>query len=87
LHPESASYPDKARHFLDNQSGLDYLFRPGEFSRYTEMQRPHVILLDLRLAGVEGIDVLPVGFDNFKKLLDDLGFYWLVWNVNPNTRK
>jgi len=51
------------------------------------MQRPHVILLDLRLAGVEGIDVLPVGFDNFKKLLDDLGFYWLVWNVNPNTRK
>jgi len=31
--------------------------------------------------------VKPVGFDDFKKLLDDLGFYWLGWNVNPDTRK
>jgi len=31
--------------------------------------------------------VKPVGFDDFKKLMDDLGFYWLGWNVNPDVRK
>ena len=30
--------------------------------------------------------VKPVGFDEFKRLMDDLGFYWLSWNTNPNTR-
>jgi len=117
---------NKVRHFLDGQSALDYLFRRGEFSEATETQRPHVILLDLRLPRVDGIDVLkaikedanlksipvvvlttseaekdvakayynhansylvkPVGFEDFKKLMDDLGFYWLGWNVNPDPR-
>jgi len=115
------------RHFLDGQSALDYLFRRGEFSTDSGSQRPHVILLDLRLPRVDGIDVLkaikedkdlkgipvvvlttseaekdvakayynhansylvkPVGFEDFKKLMDDLGFYWLGWNINPNIRK
>ena len=115
---------NKVRHFLDGQSALDYLFRRGEFSEAKETQRPHVILLDLRLPRVDGIDVLkaikedanlksipvvvlttseaekdvakayynhansylvkPVGFEDFKKLMDDLGFYWLGWNVNPD---
>jgi CheY-like chemotaxis protein len=115
---------NKVRHFLDGQSALDYLFRRGEFSEATETQRPHVILLDLRLPRVDGIDVLkaikedanlksipvvvlttseaekdvakayynhansylvkPVGFEDFKKLMDNLGFYWLGWNVNPD---
>jgi CheY-like chemotaxis protein len=118
---------NKVRHFLDGQSALDYLFRRGEFSGATETQRPHVILLDLRLPRVDGIDVLkaikedanlksipvvvlttseaekdvakayynhansylvkPVGFEDFKKLMDDLGFYWLGWNVNPDPAK
>ena len=117
---------NKVRHFLDGQSALDYLFRRGEFSEATETQRPQVILLDLRLPRVDGIDVLkaikedanlksipvvvlttseaekdvakayynhansylvkPVGFEDFKKLMDDLGFYWLGWNVNPDPR-
>ena len=28
--------------------------------------------------------VKPVGFEDFKQLMDDLGFYWLGWNVNPH---
>lgn len=118
---------NKVRHFLDGQTALDYLFRQGEFSESIETQRPHVILLDLRLPRVDGIDVLkaikedadlksipvvvlttseaekdvakayynhansylvkPVGFEDFKKLMDNLGFYWLGWNVNPAPSK
>jgi CheY-like chemotaxis protein len=110
-------------HFLDGQSALDYLYRRGEYSHLTETELPHVILLDLRLPGVDGMDVLktikedpdlksipvvvlttseaekdvakayynhansylvkPVGFEDFKKLMGDLGFYWLGWNTNP----
>ena len=117
---------NKVRHFLDGQSALDYLFHRGEFSNPAENARPHVILLDLRLPRVDGIDVLkaikeddhlksipvvvlttseaekdvakayynhansylvkPVGFEEFKRLMDDLGFYWLSWNTNPEIR-
>lgn len=118
---------NKVRHFLDGQSALDYLFRRGEYSSHLNNQRPHVILLDLRLPRVDGIDVLkaikeddelksipvvvlttseaekdvarayynhansylvkPVGFEEFKKLMDDLGFYWLSWNTNPEIKE
>lgn len=118
---------NKVRHFQDGQSALDYLFHQGEFSESTEAQRPHVILLDLRLPRLDGIDVLkaikqdselksipvvvlttsetekdverayrnhvnsylvkPAGFDNFRALMNDVGFYWLGWNVSPETRK
>jgi len=114
---------NKVRHFLDGQSALDYLFHRGEYANEPETAYPHVILLDLRLPRVDGIDVLkaikedenlktipvvvlttseaekdvarayynhansylvkPVGFDEFKKLMDDLGFYWLSWNIHP----
>ena len=118
---------NKVRHFQDGQSALDYLFHQGEFSESTDAQRPHVILLDLRLPRLDGIDVLktikqdaelksipvvvlttsetekdmerayrnhvnsylvkPLGFDNFGALMNDVGFYWLGWNVSPDTRK
>ncbi len=117
---------NRVRHFLDGQSALDYLFQRGEFLNRTDNARPHVILLDLRLPRVVGLDVLkaikeddnlktipvvvlttseaekdvakayynhansylvkPVGFDEFKKLMDDLGFYWLSWNTNPEPK-
>jgi len=116
---------NKVRHFLDGQSALDYLFHRGEYSDPHGNLRPHLILLNLRLPRVDGIDVLraikedeglktipvvvlttseaekdvarayynhansylvkPVGFEEFKKLMDDLGFYWLGWNTNPET--
>ena len=31
--------------------------------------------------------VKPVGFEEFKKLMDDLGFYWLGWNTHPENRE
>ena len=117
---------NKVRHFLDGQSALDYLFHRGEFAEQPHA-RPHVILLDLRLPRVDGIDVLkaikedddlkaipvvvlttseaekdvarayynhansdlgkPVGFEEFKKLMDDLGFYWLSWNTHPDIKE
>jgi len=83
-----------------------------------------VILLDLRLPRVDGLEVLkviknndelkaipvvilttsdaekdlvqaynqyansylvkPLGYEDFKELMDDLGFYWLGWNMHPN---
>jgi CheY-like chemotaxis protein len=124
---EDHQIANKVQHFLDGQSALDYLFRRGEFSASKDVERPHVILLDLRLPRVDGIDVLkaikedaelkripvvvlttseaekdvakayynhansylvkPVGFEDFRKLMDDLGFYWLGWNVNPGLSK
>ena len=123
---EEHKIANKVRHFLDGQSALDYLFHRGEFSDLSANIRPHVILLDLRLPRVDGIDVLkaikeddnlksipvvvlttseaekdvakayynhansylvkPVGFDEFKRLMDDLGFYWLSWNTNPQIK-
>ena len=114
---------NRVRHFFDGQSALDYLFQRGEFSDPAKSVRPHVILLDLRLPRVDGIDILkaikkdeilkcipvvilttseaekdvakayynhvnsylvkPVGFEEFKQLMDNLGIYWLSWNINP----
>ena len=118
---------NKVRHFLDGQSALDYLFRREEYVDPTSSPRPHVILLDLRLPRMDGLDVLktikgddalksipvvilttseaekdvarayyhhansylvkPVGFEEFKKLMDDLGFYWLGWNTHPDAQQ
>lgn len=111
------------KHFSDGQSALDYLMRRGEYENPESSPRPHVILLDLRLPRVDGLEVLriikedaevqkipiivlttseaekdvaraydnhvnsylvkPVGFEEFSKLMNDLGFYWLGWNTHP----
>jgi CheY-like chemotaxis protein len=114
---------NKVRHFFDGQTALDYLFQRGEYSDSATSPRPHLVLLDLRLPRVDGIDILkaikrdetlkcipvvilttseaekdvakayynhansylvkPVGFEEFRQLMDNLGFYWLSWNINP----
>ena len=111
-------------HVRDGQSALDYLFHRGPYADIERSPTPHVVLLDLRLPGVDGIEVLkaikasedlrripvvvltsseaerdvaraynnhvnsylvkPVGFEEFSKLMDDLGFYWLGWNTFPS---
>jgi len=114
---------NKIEHFSDGQSALDYLLRRENYTNPDDSPRPHVILLDLRLPRVDGLEVLkvikdneelknipvvvlttseaerdvmraysnhvnsylvkPVGFEEFSKLMNDLGFYWLGWNTHP----
>jgi CheY-like chemotaxis protein len=115
---------NKIKHFLDGQAALDYLLRRGEYENPASSPYPHMILLDLRLPRIDGLEVLriikeqetlknipviilttseaekdvaraydnhansylvkPVGFDDFSKLMNDLGFYWLGWNSHPH---
>lgn len=114
---------NEIRHFTDGQSALDYLLRQGKFVDPQSSPRPELVLLDLRLPRVDGLDVLraikedetlktipvvilttseaekdiietykshansylvkPLGFEDFRKLMDDLGSYWLGWNRHP----
>ena len=107
----------------DGEEALDYLFRRGAYVDTASSPRPNLILLDLRLPKVDGIEVLktvktdeklkmipvvvltssesekdickvydfhansylvkPLDFGKFTNLMQDLGFYWLGWNVNP----
>lgn len=49
---------NRVRHVEDGQAALDYLLRRGEFSDARENPRPHVVLLDLRLPKIDGLEVL-----------------------------
>jgi CheY-like chemotaxis protein len=46
------------RHVWDGQAALDYLYHQGEYSDPGANPRPHLILLDLRLPKVDGLEVL-----------------------------
>jgi CheY-like chemotaxis protein len=110
-------------HVSDGEAAMDYLFQRNEYSDPEKSPRPHVILLDLRLPKIDGLEVLkeikaseelrcipvvilttsdaekdiasaykyhansylvkPVDYAKFSQLMDDLGFYWLVWNQHP----
>lgn len=49
---------NRIRHFTDGQSALDYLFRRAAYVDPADSPRPHMILLDLRLPRVDGLEVL-----------------------------
>jgi CheY-like chemotaxis protein len=45
-------------HLIDGQAALDYLYRRGEFLDPERSPQPGLILLDLRLPKVDGLEVL-----------------------------
>jgi CheY-like chemotaxis protein len=110
-------------HVEDGEAALDYLHGRGTYADRTQFPMPHLMLLDLRLPKIDGLEVLkrvksdealrplpvvilttsdaerdmamayeyhansyitkPVVFEEFSRLLKDLGFYWLAWNRRP----
>lgn len=49
---------NKVIHLWDGQQALDYLFRQGAYTDPESSPVPHLILLDLRLPKVDGLEVL-----------------------------
>lgn len=108
----------------DGEQALDYIFRRGEFLSENKHDLPKVILLDLKLPRVSGLEVLkvikqdintrsipvvmittssdepdvrmayelgvnsyvvkPIDFEQFIKVMNGLGFYWLMVNRPPS---
>ena len=114
---------NRIRVIRDGAEALDYLFGGGEFAGRDVLDMPHLVLLDLKLPKVSGIEVLrrirgdprtrsipvvamtssreerdiaetyklginsyivkPVDFDQFGKVVEQLGYYWLLLNQPP----
>ncbi len=49
---------NKIYHVLDGEAVLDYLFRQGDYADPEASPRPHLILLDLRLPKIDGLEIL-----------------------------
>ncbi|MFW9914071.1 MAG: response regulator [Candidatus Thorarchaeota archaeon] len=49
---------NEIHHVWDGEEALDYLFRRGNFTNPKNHPRPHLILLDLRLPKIDGLEVL-----------------------------
>ena len=111
---------NQIHHVADGEAALNYLFQRDEYADPKKSPRPHLVLLDLRLPKIDGLEVLkevktsetlrgipvviltsssaqndvaraydyhansylvkPVDFDQFERLMNHLGFYWLAWN-------
>ena len=107
----------------DGAEALDFVFATGVYAKRSIVNAPKVVLLDLRLPKVDGMEVLrrikadertkripvvvltsskedrdvaesyglgvnsyigkPVEFDEFTKVVSELGLYWLLINQPP----
>ena len=67
---EKSRILNKIIHVTDGQQALDYIFRQGEYANPENSPRPHLILLDLRLPKVDGLEVLEIvrSNDEFKTI-------------------
>ena len=48
----------RIQHLSDGEAALDYLFQQGAYADDLECLKPHLVLLDLRLPKVDGLEVL-----------------------------
>lgn len=111
-------------HLRDGAEAIDYLFAKELYTDRDISYTPKVILLDLKMPKIDGIEVLkkikaddrlktipvviltsskedpdinrcyklgansyivkPVDFDDFLKVVSDLGLYWALLNQPPN---
>ena len=55
---ETHEIANRIYHVSDGEAALAYLFRQGVYADPATSPRPHVVLLDLRLPKVSGLDVL-----------------------------
>ena len=107
----------------DGEEALDFIFCRGPYAHRTFDSPPRLVLLDLKLPKVDGLEVLkaikgdprtkaipvvimtssreerdlvegyrlgsnayvqkPIDFDQFRKVVKDLGMFWLVINEPP----
>lgn len=49
---------NKVYHVADGEAAQNYLFRQGDYADPEKSPRPHVVLLDLRLPKVDGLELL-----------------------------
>jgi len=52
--------PNKIFHVIDGEQALDFLFNKGNYTDCNAFPRPHLILLDLRLPKIDGLEVLKI---------------------------
>jgi len=57
---EASRMGNRLVHVTDGQLALDYLYQRNGFSELGKVPRPGVILLDLRLPKVDGLEVLKI---------------------------
>ena len=57
---ETSRIANRLMHVADGQAALDYLYHRNEFSDPATSPRPGVVLLDLRLPKVDGLEVLKI---------------------------
>ena len=57
---EASHLANRLMHVSDGQAALDYLYRRNGFSAPDKSPRPGIILLDLRLPKVDGLEVLKI---------------------------